>query len=183
MATKFTRDIKPIDLQSTPVIPEPTGSVVADVANLASTGFQVFAREQNKQREARTSQLTQRLGDLEVELTQNGLSRTAVLERLDSEIKRMAPDPSTQGYLRQQFASQRGAFVRNQLVQQINTEEQQRQLQIQAEFKEGMKRYPNIDIAVLREMDGTASEEEGEANWEVNKGEMRPRTLHQSGIF
>lgn len=150
MATEFTRDIKPIDLQSTPVIPEPTGSVVADVANLASTGFQVFAREQNKQREARTSQLTQRLGDLEVELTQNGLSRTAVLERLDSEIKRMAPDPSTQGYLRQQFGSQRGAFVRNQLVQQINNEELQRQAQIEAEFQQAVSNNPLLAASIKR---------------------------------
>lgn len=159
--TEFTRDIKPIDVNTTPPVPEPTGSLVADVANLASTGLQFFAAGENKKRQARTSQMTQRLGDLEVELTKNpDLTRTQVLERLDSEIKRMAPDPSTQGYLRQQFASQRGASVRNQLVQQINTEEQQRQFQIQAEFKEGMKRYPNIDIAVLRGMDGTASEEE-----------------------
>jgi hypothetical protein len=150
MATEFTRDIKPIDLQSTPVIPEPTGSVVADVANLANTGFQVFAREQNKQREARTSQLTQRLGDLEVELTQNGLSRTEVLERLDSEIKRMAPDPSTQGYLRQQFGSQRGAFVRNQLVQQINNEELQRQAQIEAEFQQAVSNNPLLAASVKR---------------------------------
>ena len=52
MATEFTRDIKPIDFSGTPRVPEPTGSAVADIANLASTGLQVFAAEENKKREA-----------------------------------------------------------------------------------------------------------------------------------
>lgn len=158
--TEYTRDIKPIEYNQTPQVPAPSQTLGQDLVNLAGVGLQAYGMFENKKRDAEASRMLQSLGDLEVELTQNGLSRTQVLSKLDSRIKQIAPDASTQGFLRQRLAQQRGGFVRNQLVAAENNEEAVRLQGIESDFSLAMSQFPEYQGLVKRNADGTIDESE-----------------------
>lgn len=158
--TEYTREITPINPNAAPRVQAPTNSLGADIANAVGTGLQAYAMFENRARENQANELVESLTGMEVELTNQGLSRTEVLTRLDKKIKEMSPDASSASFLRQSLAQRRGGFVRNQIVKEEQNEELQRQQMIEGEFQTALSNAPEFYGIVKRNADGTVDEQE-----------------------
>lgn len=158
--TEYTREITPINPNAAPRVQAPTNSLGADIANAVGTGLQAYAMFENRARENQANELVESLTGMEVELTNQGLSRTEVLSRLDKKIKEMSPDASSASFLRQSLAQRRGGFVRNQIVKEEQNEELQRQQMIEGEFQTALSNAPEFYGIVKRNADGTVDEQE-----------------------
>lgn len=134
--TEFTRQIAPVQNKATkPRVNQPTGNLVADVANLANTGLQVYANYQQQQKLSDSNALVERLTKMETDLTAQGLSRSEVLRRLDQSIVSSSSNMDDRDFLRKQLSARRGGFVRNQLVNAMQGEAVVQQKQEEAEQK------------------------------------------------
>lgn len=142
--TEFTRDIKPINYKAAPQFEAPSKSLGTDIVNAAATGFEIYSQYKNKQKEANVNNMLQSLGDMEVELYSNGLGERDVLRKLDSRIKELSQDADSQTYLRARLTQQRGASVRNQIVQQEQNEDLQREQGIEKDFQVAISNMPDF---------------------------------------
>tara|TARA_R110000764_G_scaffold239851_1_gene340243 strand:- start:734 stop:2803 length:2070 start_codon:yes stop_codon:yes gene_type:complete len=158
--TEFTRDIKPINYKAAPQFEAPSGSLGTDIVNVAATGFEIYSQYKNKQKEANVNNMLQSLGDMEVELYSNGLGERDVLRKLDSRIKELSQDADSQTYLRARLTQQRGASVRNQIVQQEQNEDLQREQGIEKDFQVAISNMPDFYGTLKRNPDGTVDESE-----------------------
>ena len=158
--TEYTRDITPIDYSDVPQLPQPASTLGQDLLNVAQTGLKVYSMFENKNRETQANAMVSELTDLEVELTKNGLKRRDVLARVDARAREIAPDGNSQSFLRQRLAQQRGGYLKNQMVNEERTQEQQRQNLIEGDFRSVINTFPDFQGTLKRNEDGTIDEEE-----------------------